>query len=452
MSTEGSRLTNVEYEHAVLGAAVRHAESREQILSQLTPDHFSDGDNRALFTLLRERHHEGIPIDAPTILHELHRDSTFHTEPAQYLAAVTKNPCTPSSLPWYTEHLAAYSNSRRLLLAGQELANTAQMTDGDPSAVSAALQAAENNIMELTATMSPTPWSSVGELAAEVGNNTRVAPSVTSGFYDLDDRLMGGFRPGQLVAIAARPGQGKSTFSIDIARSTSIHHGKPGMVISLEMDGTELASRILSAESQVSLRHITQWQLEESDRPRLARAQERIKDAPLYLVDEIKPALPEIRGAIIAAKRRLDIQYVVIDYVQLILTDGITDHGHPNRQEVVANVSRSLKALARALGIPVFIVSQMNRSAEQRADKTPMISDMRESGQIEQDCDIVLMLFRPDYYDPNDRPGEADVIIGKHRGGGTGVIPLAFRGHYSQFSSMGRDPEPAGGYYASAAA
>lgn len=447
MPAEGSRLSNPEYERAVLGAAVRHEESREQILSSLTEQHFVDGDNKALFILLRERHHAGEPIDLTTTLHGLRRDPTFHVDPGQFLAVVTHTTCTPSSLPWFIEQLRAYRNSRFLHQAGLDMANSALMTDGDPRAVAEALQTADAQIMDATGTMIDAPWESVGALSANVGHVDRPVPTVTTGFYDLDDLLMGGMRPGQLVGIAARPATGKSTFAVDIARSTSIEHGNAGLLISLEMGGDEIAGRVLSAEAQVSLRHINQWSLQDGDRPKVARAQARVEEAPLYVIDDIAPELPAIRGAIIAAKRRLGIHYVVIDYVQLITSDGVSHGGHVNRQEVVANVSRSLKALARTLGLTVIIVSQLNRSSEQRADKTPMISDMRESGQIEQDCDIIVLLFRPDLYDPTERPGEADAIVAKHRGGRTGVIPLAFRGHYAQFSSMHRDP--VGGPYAS---
>lgn len=445
MPAENSRLTNVEFEHVILGAALRHEESREQILSNLNVQHFSTADNKALFDLLHGWHHDGQPIDLNTTLHGLRKDPTFHNDAGQYLAMVTQTTCTPSSLPWYLERLSGYRNARSLTKLGINLSAAAQMTDGDPGAVAEALQGADHDLMDATASMIDAPWDTIGHLASAVGSDERPDPVVTTGFYDVDDMLMGGLRPGQLVAIAARPGQGKSTFAVDIARNTSIHHGRPGLLISLEMGGHELASRILSAESQVSLRNITQWTLQESDEPKLHRAQDRILNSPLYVIDDIEPALPQIRGAIIAAKRRLDINYVIIDYLQLITSDGMTHGSNASRQDVVANVSRALKALARSLDIAVIIVAQLNRSSEQRADKTPMTSDMRESGQIEQDCDIIFLLFRPDYYDQNDRPGEADVHVAKQRNGRTGILGLAFRGHFAQFSSMHRDPEPAGG-------
>lgn len=261
---------------------------------------------------------------------------------------------------------------------------------------------------------------------------------VPTDFIELDE-LTGGLHGGQMIVIAARPGVGKSTLALDIARSAAIHHHMPTVFFSLEMSRTELAMRVLSAEGKISMGRLKKGDLDTEGWTNLATLQGRIDSAPLFIDDSPNMTLMEIRAKCRRLKQRNDLKLVVLDYLQLMSSGKKVE----SRQQEVSEFSRSLKLLAKELDVPVIALSQLNRGSEQRTDKRPMVSDLRESGSIEQDADMVILLHREDMYNPeSDRVGEADMIIAKHRGGPTRTIPLAFSGKYSRFNNMANEAPP----------
>ncbi|WP_443041068.1 replicative DNA helicase [Streptomyces sp. B21-102] len=261
------------------------------------------------------------------------------------------------------------------------------------------------------------------------------ARGVKTGFTDFDS-LTNGLQPGQLIVIAARPAIGKSTLGTDIVRHATIVEGLPAVFFSLEMSRTELKMKIASAQARVALHHMqSQNGMTDDDWARLAKVWPMINDAPLDIVDDPALTLTKIRSHCRRIKRKRDLRLVVIDYLQLM--EGELSGRTENRQQEVAKISRSLKKLAAELQVPVIAMSQLNRGAEQRTDKKPLLSDLRESGAIEQDANMVILLHREDAYDrESPRAGEADFIVAKNRGGPTATITTAFQGHYSRFVDM----------------
>jgi replicative DNA helicase len=236
-----------------------------------------------------------------------------------------------------------------------------------------------------------------------------------------------------MIVIAARPAMGKSTLGIDFVRSASIKHQMASVVFSLEMSRNEIAMRIIAAEASISMGKLRNGDMQEADWQRLAQAQSRMQEAPLFIDDSPNMSLMEIRAKCRRLKQRNDLKLVVIDYLQLMTSGKRVE----SRQQEVSEFSRALKLLAKEIEVPVIAISQLNRGPEQRTDKRPAISDLRESGSIEQDADMVVLVHRPDAYEKeHPRAGEADLIVAKHRNGPTADIAVAFQGQYSRFVNM----------------
>ena len=253
---------------------------------------------------------------------------------------------------------------------------------------------------------------------------------IKSGFKDLDN-LTNGFHPGNMIVLAARPAVGKSTLGLDIARAASIRDGNTSVIFSLEMSRSEITMRMLSAEARVPLNNIRSGNLTDDEWGRLAKRMGEISNAPLFIDDSPNLSLMEIRAKARRLKQRHDLKLIIIDYLQLMTSGKRVE----NRQQEVSEFSRNLKLLAKELDVPVIAISQLNRSPEQRADKKPMLSDLRESGSIEQDADVVILLHREDLYSDN-RSGEADLHVAKHRNGPTKTITVSAQLHFSRFVDM----------------
>ncbi|NKX51847.1 replicative DNA helicase, partial [Arthrobacter deserti] len=255
---------------------------------------------------------------------------------------------------------------------------------------------------------------------------------VPTGFYELDE-LTQGLHPGQMIVIAARPAVGKSTFALDFARSAAIKNNMTTVFFSLEMGRNEIAMRLLSAEATIGLQDLRKGTIKDEQWGKIATTMGRMNDAPLFIDDSPNMSLMEIRAKCRRLKQRHDLKLIVLDYLQLMSSGKRVE----SRQQEVSEFSRALKLLAKELEVPVIALSQLNPGSEQRTDKKPMVSDLRESGSIEQDADMVILLHREDIYDKESpRAGEADVIVAKHRNGPTKTIVVGFQGHYSRFANM----------------
>lgn len=268
----------------------------------------------------------------------------------------------------------------------------------------------------------------------EASADGKKANAIPTGLLDLDDLLGGGFLPGQMITVAGRPGLGKSTLAMDFARAAAIRAEACTVVFSLEMSRSEITMRLLSAEAKVPLKNIRDGSLlTESDWSRLAGVATPLMNAPLFIDDSANLTMTEIRSKARRLKQAEGLRLVVIDYLQLMSSGKSVE----SRQVEVSEFSRQVKLLAKELEIPVVVLSQLNRGPEQRSSKRPMLSDLRESGSIEQDSDIVILVHREDAYEQeSSRPGEADLIVAKHRNGATRDIAVAAQLHYSRFADL----------------
>lgn len=270
-----------------------------------------------------------------------------------------------------------------------------------------------------------------------VGTSGGAVTGVPTGFADLD-ALTNGLHPGQLIVVAGRPGLGKSVLVLDFARAAAVKGGLPTAIFSLEMSRNEIMMRLLSAEARVPLLSMRTGTMSDDEWIRLSQRMAQIADAPLFIDDWPQMSVARIRSECRRLVERHGLRLVIVDYLQLMMRS----RGAENREIAVAEMSRSLKLLAKELKVPVVAVSQLNRGPEQRVDKRPLLSDLRESGALEHDADVVVLVFREDaYYQDTPRAGEADLIVAKHRNGPAATITVAFQGHYSRFLDMA-DFEP----------
>lgn len=331
---------------------------------------------------------------------------------------------------------------RRLVEVGMRIADMGRKGEGEidelvDTAQSELFTVADQRAEEEVLLVADTMEAHLDAMEARGGTQGKLV-GVATGFADLD-ALTGGLRAGQMIVIAARPAMGKSTLALDIARYAAITNGLPTVIFSLEMDRSEIQDRILSAEARVALHHIRGGTMTDDDWTRIARRVPDITAAPLYIDTSSNLTSMDIRTKARRLAQKQKLGLVVIDYLQLMQSGGSKSE---TRQLEVSDMSRNLKTLGKELGVPVIALSQLNRGPEQRADKMPQVADLRESGSIEQDADMVILLHREDAYDKESaRAGEADLIVGKHRNGPTATITLAAQLHYSRFVDMTRDPD-----------
>ncbi|MEU9567985.1 replicative DNA helicase [Streptomyces sp. NPDC048161] len=360
---------------------------------------------------------------------------------AVYLHTLVQQVPTAANATHYAEFVYEAAVARNLITAGTAIAATGYARDGSAEELTERAQAqlygvvrqrGDETLLDASEGMDETfdAIEAAGKL--KPGELT----GVPTGFSDLDN-LTGGLQPGQLILIAGRPAMGKSTLGLDIARAAGLKHKLHTVFFSLEMGRQELHMRLLSAEGPVALHHIRFGNLDDAAWTRMAKAKAKVDAGHLLLDDSPELTVMSIRTKARRLKQQGKLDLVVIDYLQLLQYGG--GRRPENRQQEVSDMSRQLKLMAKELQVPVIALSQLNRGPEQRTDKKPMVSDLRESGSLEQDADMVILLHREDQYEKESpRAGEADLIVGKHRNGPTAIITVAFQGHYSRFVDMAR--------------
>ncbi len=356
---------------------------------------------------------------------------------APYLHTLISMVPTAANAGYYARIVRERAVLRRLVEAGTRIVQLGYATEGgDVDDLVNSAQAEVYAVTEQRTSEDYLPLADILNGTMEeieaAGHRGEGMVGVPTGFAELD-RLTNGLHPGQMIVLAARPAIGKSTMALDIARSASIKHGLTSVIFSLEMTRNEITMRMLSAEARVPLQNMRKGQMRDEDWQKLAATMGKISSAPLFIDDSPNMSLMEIRAKCRRLKQRNDLKLVIIDYLQLMSSGKRVE----SRQQEVSEFSRALKLLAKELEVPVIAISQLNRGAEQRTDKKPMLSDLRESGAIEQDADVVILLHREDAYErESPRAGEADFIVAKHRNGPTDTIVVAFQGQYARFVDM----------------
>ena len=430
---------NLEAEQSVLGAIMLSKDAMVDVVEVLRSHDFYKPAHEAIFDAALELFSHGNPVDPVTVADELKsRGNIGRIGGAEYLHTLIAAVPTAASAGYYARIVREQAILRRLVEAGTRIVNMGYDGDGEVDDI---VDTAQAEVFAVTERGAAEDYLRIGDVMERTLGEVEAASShdgsllgVPTGFRELDE-LTGGFQGGQMIVIAARPAIGKSTLGLDICRAASIGAGVTSVIFSLEMSREEITKRMLSAESGVKLSRMTKGPMGPGDWERLARTAARVSKAPLFIDDSPNMSLMEIRAKCRRLRQRESLGLVVVDYLQLMSSGKKVE----SRQQEVAEFSRALKLLAKELDVPVIAISQLNRSPEQRGDKRPQLADMRESGSIEQDADIVILLHREDAYDRDARPGEADFIVAKHRSGPTDTIAVAFKKDYAHFADMAPD-------------
>jgi replicative DNA helicase len=420
---------NLEAEKALLGACLQSGTALDEASEVIHAADFYRPIHSTIFTactLLAER---GEPSDAVTVAGQLQRDGNLMLiGGAPYLLTLIEAMPSASNARYYAEQVAEAATRRRLLETGQR----AMQHAGSSGDVDEAVQRVRADLDALSDNARSTDGSDIGVLAADA--IARYGSPVTGGlptpWHDLNDNLNGGLRPGTLTVVGARPGVGKSVMGLQLCLHVA-QSGFGALFLSLEMPEQEVADRIVSALASVSYSKILSHSLEDNDWARIETAVDKLAGMALRIVDKPYMTLAAIRTlARSFARNSHGLGVLVVDYIQLMQPAET----RTSRQEQVASFSRGLKLLAKELGVPVVTLAQLNRGSEQRTDKKPTMSDLRESGSIEQDADHVMLLHRDD--EDETRIGEIDVLLVKNRGGRTGTITLGWAAHFQQVRSL----------------
>jgi replicative DNA helicase len=424
-------------EQSVLGAMLLSKDAIAEVLENLREQDFYRPAHQVVYGAILDLYSRGEPADAITISAELSRLGELgRIGGAPYLHTLVSGVPTAANAGYYARIVRERAVLRRLVEAGTRIVSMGYTGDGDVDNIVDRAQAevydvAARRTSEDYAPLSELLPGAMDEIEAISGRGGALS-GVPTGFTDLDS-LTNGLHPGQMIVLAARPSVGKSTLGLDFARSASIKNGLTSAIFSLEMGRNEIVMRLLSAEAMVPLGSMRSGTMSENDWQRLARTMSKVSEAPLFIDDSPNLTMMEIRAKARRLKQKHDLKLVVIDYMQLMTSGRRVE----SRQVEVSDFSRQMKLLAKELDVPVVAISQLNRGPEQRTDKRPMLSDLRESGSIEQDADMVILLHREDFYErESPRAGEADFIVAKHRNGPTANITVAFQGHYSRFVDM----------------
>ena len=425
-------------EQSVLGSMLINKDAIADCLEAVKAHDFYRPSHELIFDAVLDLFGRGEPADAITVADELSKRGDLTRVGGQaYLHKLIQSVPTAANAGYYAEIVHERAVLRRLVEAGTRIVQLGYAQgEGDIDDIVNRAQAEVYNVAEKRG---GEDYHVLGEILDETLTEIEAASGrtdemigVPTGFIELDE-LTNGLHPGQMIVIAARPAVGKSTLGIDIARAAAIKHQMATAVFSLEMSRTEITMRILSAEATIQLQDLRKGLKSQDQWNKLARIMGTISDSPLFIDDSPNMSLMEIRAKCRRLKQQHNLKMVIIDYLQLMSSGKKVE----SRQQEVAEFSRALKLLAKEIEVPVIAISQLNRGPEQRTDKRPQMSDLRESGSIEQDADVVILLHR-DRSDP-ERDGEADVIVAKHRNGPTKDIVLAFQGHYARFNNMARD-------------
>jgi replicative DNA helicase len=429
---------DINAEQAVLGGMLISKDVISDVLEILEQTDFYRPIHGTIFDAISALFSMGEPSDPVTVANYLdNHGDLMRVGGVPYMHTLTEAVPTAANATYYARIVSDKAALRRLGELGMMFSKLSTEPNGRET--TDIIDLAQQAALDLTVRRRGDEYSSFAdavqptldeiEAAGKTGDEVVGVPT---GFLDLD-RLLGGLMPGQLIIVAGRPGLGKSTASMDFARHAAIRSGQASAIFSLEMSKSEMIMRLLSAECKIPLGLLRSGNLEDNHWSRMARRLGEIGDAPIFLDDSATLNLMEIRAKARKLKQRHNLKLLVVDYLQLMSSPKASQ----NRQQEVSDMSRGLKLLAKEIECPVIAVSQLNRGPEQRNDKRPQLSDLRESGSLEQDADVVILLHRDDYYDKESpRAGEADFIVAKHRNGPTDTVTVAAQLHLSRFVDM----------------
>jgi len=431
---------NLQAEESLLGAMMLSRDAVAIAVQTVGPDDFYKPAHAHVFEAVSALYASGEPVDGVTVAEQLRRADLFEAVGgAATLAHLQASTPATSNASHYAKIVEEHSLMRKLIGVAGEIAEIGYGQPDDvekavDTAESMVFQVAERRVTDTLASIHDLMEGSLDRLEALYERGDSIT-GVATGYHDLDD-VLSGLQKGALVVIGARPAMGKTAMALGMAANAALEAQRPVLLFSLEMSHLELTQRLLCSEARVDSKRIRTGNLAEADWSKISHAVGRLGDAPIWIDDNPNTTVMEIRAKARRLKAKVgDLGLVVVDYLQLMTGRN----GAESRQVEVAEISRGLKILARELETPVVALSQLSRGLEQRTDKRPMLADLRESGSIEQDADVVLFIYRDELYDPESpHRGTAEIIVSKHRNGPTGVARLAFLDHFTRFENMAK--------------
>ena len=430
---------DIEAEQAVIGSMLTDMEAVTSSIETLKPEDFYREDNKLIYSAMLNLYNRAEPIDIITVKAELESMGKFEQVGGiEYLAELPEKVPTTANANKYIKIVEDKATLRKLIKTANEIIELGY----DPTEeVEDIMEGAEKKIFNLMQDKNQKGYTPIKDILVESFNNLEELynrkqhiTGVPTGFIDLDYRTAG-LHGSEFILIAARPAMGKSAFVLNIAANAALKADVPVVIFSLEMSKDQMVNRILCSEAMVDSNKVRTGKLEEEDWAKLAEKIGPLSEANIYIDDTPGISIMEIRARCRKLKMEKNIGLVIIDYLQLV--QGSSKRALGSREQEIAEISRSLKILAKELDVPVIALSQLSRAVEQRPDHRPMLSDLRESGSIEQDADIVMFLYRDDYYNKeSEKKDIAEVIIAKQRSGSTGTVDLGWLGSYTKFVNL----------------
>lgn len=436
---------SVEAEQSVLGGILLDSTAWDKIVDLLQEQDFYRYEHRIAFRHIAQLADQAKPVDVITVAESLENNAELDKAGGlAYLGSLAQNVPSAANIRRYAEIVRERAVMRRLAEVGTEIATSAYNPGGRDAGQ--LLDEAESRVFEIAESgeRGRQGFVAIPPLLTQVverietlysRDNASDVTGIATGFTDLDS-MTSGLQPGDLVIVAGRPSMGKTAFSVNIAEHVALEVNKPVAIFSMEMGGTQLAMRMIGSVGRLNQHTLRTGKLEDDDWSRMTHALGRLNDAPIFIDETAALNSLELRSRARRLHRQNDgLGLIVIDYIQLM--SSISTKGGENRATEISEISRSLKSLAKELHVPVIALSQLNRSLEQRPNKRPIMSDLRESGAIEQDADLILFIYRDEVYNPDSQDkGKAEIIIAKQRNGPIGKIDLTFRGEYTRFENF----------------
>ncbi len=426
-------------EQAVLGSMLADKDAVVKAIEILKPDDFYREDHKEIYSAMLELYGLGEPIDFLTLRNSLQQRGTLEKVGSEmFLSTLIDSVPTTSNIESYVKIVEEKATLRSLIKAANDII---AMGYASTEEVDSIIEKTEKKIFDVMQNRNSRGYASIKDILIDTFDNIEQlykkkskVSGLESGFTDLDLKTSG-LNPSELLIVAARPAMGKSAFVLNIAHHVAMNCKVPVMIFSLEMSKEQMVNRILCSEAEVDSMKVRTGDLDSEDWIKLGKASGNLAEAPIYIDDTPGLSSAELRAKCRKAKLEKDIGLVIIDYLQLMESKGRSE----SRQNEISEISRALKILAKELNVPVIALSQLSRAAETRPDHRPILSDLRESGSIEQDADIVMFLYRDDYYNEDtEKKNVAEVIIAKNRSGSTGTVELAWLGQYTKFANLFR--------------
>ena len=426
---------NEEAERSVLGAAMLNKEVLFDILEEVKEDDFYNESHKEIFRAIWELYRKNSAVDMLTVCEELKsRQSLDMVGGRAYIATLTAEVPATANGREYAKIIAEKAVMRQMIRTAEDITEKGYQSK---MAAREILDYAESGIFQIAQRRQKNDYTKIQDVLLEnlkiidaAAQNKDKITGIPTGFHDLDEKTSG-LQRSDLIIVAARPGMGKTAFALNIAQQSAVKHGTSAIIFSLEMSKEQLGQRLLAMQARVEMQKLKQGDLDRKDWDRVSLGVDELNNSKIVIDDTPGISLMEMRNKCRRLKAEQGLDLIVVDYLQLMTFEGRTD----NRQQEISALSRNMKLLAREMNCPVILLSQLSRAPELRQDKRPMLSDLRESGSIEQDADIVIFLYRDDYYNENtEKPGVCEVNIAKHRSGPTDKIELTWVARDTKFS------------------